>query len=239
MEIRDHSFSDAWPRILRRVLDLGELKYIGHHAQWVFELDEPIITVVLHPQYNFIPDGSGWTLQTLDMYADQFLKSVNSGFTYTYGERIHEHNQIRNAGARLRYNPGLRQCIAVTWKPEKDQEEKYPPCMIVLDFKIYQGKLNTTGYFRSNDVFMALPQNFYGIMKVAESVSNMALGHRDLGKIIIISNAPHIYFSLVLDAFEVAGFDPKDIESRYQEMVDKIYKPINYYDGVDGWGAIP
>lgn len=222
MEIRARTVTEAWPRILGRVIDFGDAKYIKGHSQWAIEMDEPIVTTLSNPLYDMIPPDFGWSESTLDRYAEQFMNPINEhGFAYTYGERIHMNNQVDNAVWMLRYDHNSRQAVINTWNVSIDQCAKYPPCMMSLDYKIYNNKLNTVVYFRSNDMYMAWPADLYGIIRLSEHIANrLDVG---IGKVTVISNAPHVYFSLVQNAMQVAGIDRKEIEERYQIICNDIY----------------
>ena len=227
MEIRSRTVSEAWPKILRRIVDFGGVKYLPHHDQYVLELDEPIVVSMSHPTIDMIPRESGWNIQTLDLYAQQFLIPTNDGFTYTYGERIF--NQVEHAITKLSHDPTSRQSIAVAWIKDRDPYMNYPPCMIVMDFKIYDDKLTTTVYFRSNDMYMAWPQNVYGIIAVMKYVA-MQLGIA-VGRLTTISNAPHIYISLLRDAMIASGIMGRELDNRYNTIVNESYDGFKMPEG--------
>ena len=201
MEIIGRTIGDVWTPALRRIISMGDIKYIPHHNQYVVELDEPLMLSVSHPLEDIIPEGSGWNKYQLELYADQYLEPFNDrGFVYTYGSRLQAFGQIHSVINKLRNDPASRQAVAITWRPVQDNMSEYPPCMMLMDFKIYGDKISTAVYFRSNDMFQAWPQNFYGIAAMAKYISTEVLGHIDIGRITTISSAPHIYVSLITDA---------------------------------------
>lgn len=221
MEIKSRTVADAWPHVLRKVVDHGEVKYVNSHSQWVIEMDEPIVATLTRPLTCMIPQDSGWAKRALDEYAEQFMDPVNKhGFSYTYGERLHEGGQVDKIVEKLQADRDNRQAIITTWN-KTDLDILNPPCMIMMDFKIYNNKLNTVAYFRSNDMFMAWPADLYGIIRMSECISSRL--DAKVGKATVVSNAPHIYFSSVMDAMQVAGIDRKDREMRYKIMCDEIY----------------
>lgn len=212
MELRGFTLDEIWKQILRRIVHCGQVKYIKNHNQYVLELTEPLMVIINNPLEDIIPKGSGWNKKTLDLYAQQFLNSNGCGFAYTYGQRIGHYGQIMEVIDCLKNDHNNRQAIITTWEPKIDNLNPYPPCMIVLDFKIYNRGLHTTAYFRSNDMYMAYPQNFYGIANLSKHISKHVLNTEEIGPITTISNAPHIYLKELSKALVIADFDKEDRE---------------------------
>ncbi len=72
-----------------------------------------------------------------------------------------------------------------------------PPCLRSISFKVVEGRLNMTVYFRSWDLFAGLPENLGGLQLLKEFVFDNILTHipgffQD-GKIIAFSDGLHIY----------------------------------------------
>jgi thymidylate synthase len=186
------------------------------------EYPEPIINVVTDPHINMIPEGSKWNTITLEEYSDQLLDADPRGFAYTYGERLREYrphsytigcDQVAEIIEKLRSDRHTRQAVACTWMPHEDNDQDYPPCMLVIDAKIRKNKLNLTTFFRSNDMFSAWPQNSYGLTKL-QSYLCRAL-HATNGKLVFISSSAHIYEYDFQDACKLTGLD-------YQVVLEEI-----------------
>ncbi len=142
-----------------------------------------------------VPEGYFWSGEKLEKYSEQFLSKDQQGFVYTYGNRLRKHfhgiDQIQEAINRLRNCQESRRAISITWDPTLDSINDEVPCMILVDFKIRDGKLNTTGLWRSHDIYGAWLPNAVGL-------TNLALYAADeldmkVGTLTIHSISAHIY----------------------------------------------
>jgi len=156
--------------------------------------------VVEDPYHEMIPPEYSWNEERLDAYALQLLSCENPGFEYTYGERLRAWSmpgcsepidQIEQIIRRLKASPSSRRATAVTWIPPVDSAKDEVPCMIVDDFKLRDGCLNLSVFFRSHDYAGAYPANLYGLARVLEHVSK-EIGARP-GSISTTSASAHVY----------------------------------------------
>jgi thymidylate synthase len=155
--------------------------------------------VVEDPYQEMIPARYSWNEERLEEYARQLLSGNNPGFEYTYGERLRAWSmpgmppldQIEQAIRRLKDSPSTRRATAVTWIPLVDTAKDEVPCMIVDDFKLRDGCLNLSIFFRSHDFAGAYPANLYGLARVLEYVSR-EVGAKP-GSISTTSASAHIY----------------------------------------------
>ncbi|MBM4240219.1 MAG: thymidylate synthase [Euryarchaeota archaeon] len=142
-----------------------------------------------------IPEGYFWSGEKLEKYSEQFLSKDEHGFIYTYGNRLRKHfdniDQIHEAIKRLKNCEESRRAISVTWDPLIDTSNDEIPCMILVDFKIRDGKLNTTGLWRSHDIYGAWFPNAVGLTYLAKYVADEL--NVDVGTLTIHSISAHIY----------------------------------------------
>ncbi len=70
-----------------------------------------------------------------------------------------------------------------------------PPCLRTIDFKVVNGKLNMSLYFRSWDFVVGLPENLGGLQLAKEYVLMYLKQYFDVedGEIIAYSSGSHIY----------------------------------------------
>lgn len=68
-----------------------------------------------------------------------------------------------------------------------------PPCLRVVDFKVVDGKLNMSLFFRSWDVFVALPENLGGLQLLKEYLLMHLRFPVEDGPIFAYSSGAHIY----------------------------------------------
>ena len=162
---------------------------------------------VLEPGQGWPVPASGWDLPALDRYAAQLMNPDNTGFDYTYGNRLRAHpaifddpdsdisimewDQIQIISGKLKRFPTSRRGIAITWHPEIDIVADHAPCLQLVDFLFRGGQLNMTAFFRSWDVSRAAPANMYGLSKLLGYVAKEA-GMKP-GSLTIVAASAHIY----------------------------------------------
>jgi thymidylate synthase len=142
-----------------------------------------------------VPEGYFWSGEKLEIYSEQFLSKDRQGFVYTYGNRLRAHfqgiDQIGEAIGRLRNCEESRRAISVTWDPVLDTQNDEVPCMMLVDLKIRDGKLNITGLWRSHDIYGAWFPNAVGLANLAQYAAG-ELGIQ-VGTLTIHSISAHIY----------------------------------------------
>ena len=80
---------------------------------------------------------------------------------------------------------------AVTWIAPLDSSKEEVPCMIVDDFKLRDGHLNLSIFFRSHDYAGAYPANLYGLARLLQYVAGEV--GAEPGSISTTSASAHIY----------------------------------------------
>ena len=142
-----------------------------------------------------IPTGYFWRGEKLKIYSEQFISDDKQGFVYTYGNRLRAHfegiDQIQVAIDRLKNCTESRRSISVTWDPTTDTKVDEVPCMILVDLKIRDGKLYTTGLWRSHDIYGAWFPNAVGLTYLTKYAADQ-LGV-EVGEVTIHSISAHIY----------------------------------------------
>ncbi len=195
--IRAKSISDAWNRGLNLIWRQGQ-EITDERGTKIRELLS-LQVVVEDPYQKMIPPEYSWNEDRLEEYALQLLSAENPGFEYTYGERLRSWSwsgaapvdQIGHVIRRLKASPFTRRATAVTWIPPLDESKEEVPCMIVDDFKLRDGRLNLSVFFRSHDFAGAYPANLYGLARVLEFVSSEV--GASPGSISTTSASAHIY----------------------------------------------
>ena len=142
-----------------------------------------------------VPTGYFWRGEKLKIYSEQFISDDKQGFVYTYGNRLRAHfegiDQIQVAIDRLKNCTESRRSISVTWDPTVDTKVDEVPCMILVDFKIRDGKIYTTGLWRSHDIYGAWFPNAVGLTYLTKYAADQ-LGV-EVGTVTIHSISAHIY----------------------------------------------
>ncbi|MFH1388993.1 MAG: thymidylate synthase [Patescibacteria group bacterium] len=78
---------------------------------------------------------------------------------------------------------------------------KKTPCLFLIQCQIYQGKLNLTAYFRSNDMYNAWPLNTFALRKLQDDTAQKL--NCGVGPLVTISNMAHIYEHNLADAQKI------------------------------------
>jgi len=117
-------------------------------------------------------------------------KSEPGMWTYSYGERLGIDNQLDNVVKKMEKNPDTRQATCVLYLPS-DTRNPEPPCLCLIDFKIRDNKLMTTGIFRSNDMENAYPSNYYDLLVLSYEIAERL--NISVGRITTFSISGHIY----------------------------------------------
>ncbi|PIS23277.1 hypothetical protein COT49_00910, partial [candidate division WWE3 bacterium CG08_land_8_20_14_0_20_40_13] len=78
---------------------------------------------------------------------------------------------------------------------------KKTPCLFLIQCQIYEGKLNLTAYFRSNDMYNAWPLNAFALKKLQDDIAGIL--YVKSGPLVTISNMAHIYENNYHDAQKI------------------------------------
>jgi thymidylate synthase len=170
--IRAKNTGDAWRSIMTHISLYGE-DVITEDRKMTRELRNLIVEIE-HPGEGYPIKGTGWSIEALDVYAEQILDHNDKGFVYDYGSRLAQDGQIDNVIEHLKQDPTTRRAILSTRNRCQDMYEQHTPCLQIVEFLNRCGKLHMTCFFRSNDMRDAWPSNIYGLYAllkhVAESV---------------------------------------------------------------------
>jgi thymidylate synthase len=109
-----------------------------------------------------------------------------------YREKV---DQIGFVVHRLKNKPHSKQLCCVTFDPELDMQPHRPfnprmPCLIALDIKFRDGKLNLFAMFRSHDFGRKAYGNFIGLGKLLSMLSRET-GY-EVGEVVCFSVSAHI-----------------------------------------------
>ena len=187
------TIKNGWETLVKRIMKDGvEIK--DERGSVTKEILNTMVNIK-NPMDSESPKGYFWTGEKLDKYSEQFLSSDKQGFIYTYGNRLRAHfdgiDQIQEAIGRLNNFKESRRAISITWDPTVDTKNDEVPCMMLVDFKIRDGKLHTTGLWRSHDIYGAWFPNAVGLSNLARYVAGEV--GSEIGTLTIHSISAHIY----------------------------------------------
>ena len=191
--IKVPTIKTGWESLVKRIMNTG-VEITDERGSITKEILNTIVNVK-NPLNTESPKGYFWTGEKLDKYSEQFLSNDKQGFIYTYGNRLRAHfdgiDQIQEAIERLNNFKESRRAISITWDPTVDTKNDEVPCMMLVDFKIRDGKLHTTGLWRSHDIYGAWFPNAVGLSNLAKYVAGEV--GSEVGMLTIHSISAHIY----------------------------------------------
>lgn len=181
----------AWRMALQTVVRYGvEIKdERGSKTREVEDLIIEIADPIQCPRKHFY-----WHGEKLERYIHQVRSPDLHGFVYTYGHRLREYfgtDQIGEAIEKLKKNQNTRRAVMVTFDPIRDNEQDEIPCILLIQFRIRKYKLNTSVFWRSNDVWGALYPNLMAISEIIKMVSDEI--DVDIGTLTTHAASAHIY----------------------------------------------
>lgn len=219
--IQEDEIADGWMQLVRKIMQDGK-QIKDERGSLTKEILNIMVTIrkplgknisdyylnkMTSIQNIKVPEGYFWSGEKLELYSEQFLSKDQQGFVYTYGNRLRKHfqgiDQISEAINRLKKCGESRRAISVTWDPVLDTKNDEVPCMMLVDLKIRDGKLNTTGLWRSHDIYGAWFPNAVGLTNLALYVAG-ELGVK-VGTLTIHSISAHIYEVNFGEARQILG----------------------------------
>lgn len=178
--------------------------YVGQLRK---QLDYAVLRVLepdTRPLSVQTPENCGFSAPTSEEkiwdYFNKYIigatKSANED--YTYGEFIAP--QIPRAVELLNSSAGNTNQACIQIGNENSIYLNDPPCLRVIAFKVVNGLLQLSVFFRSWDLFGALPENLGGLQLLKEYVLAQLTFPVQDGPLVAYSDGLHIYeqyFSLV------------------------------------------
>lgn len=145
-------------------------------------------------------------------------------------------DQLAQVIEQIKTNPDSRRLIVSAWNPGQLDEMALPPCHLLFQFYVADGKLSCQLYQRSADTFLGVPFNIasYALLthmvahvtglEVGDFVHTLGDAHiyhnhleqvelqlsrepRPLPKLNIVRDVPSIE-SFLFEDFEILGYDP-------------------------------
>lgn len=128
--------------------------------------------------------------ESIYRYFEDYLinSSLAADEQYTYGNRLRL--QGEPVARMLRETPNTNQATAEIAKPS-DINLSDPPCLRVISWKAIDGKLRLTSFWRSWDLYAALPTNLGGLQLLNEFMAEWA--NVKPGPLVCVSDGAHIY----------------------------------------------
>lgn len=195
-----------WKNVLNELMRNGNLfrDYTNREGKELLNVKLEIENTsdVLKP-IEILQGINEWVYPSPEEIKDIILTKVhNPYYEYDYGPRIFNFqdklNQIDDfVLPLLRNDPNSRRAIVILWDSIKDSNlaNKEVPGLILVNFRIYNNKLNISAVIRSNEMFVGWPTNVYQLFVLQEYVADKL--NMEKGKITTFSNSAHIYLDQI------------------------------------------
>lgn len=194
-----HNMSTLWYELYHKLYTEGERveSRIGatrHITDFTFQLSDPTQSVVYSTirktSYKYLVSELIWyfsgtnKVDFIGKHAKMWNSLSDDGETVNsaYGYRIFHKfgfNQLEFVIDKLRKNPHDRQAV-IHIKDADNKPTKDTPCTCLLQFTVYNNKLNCHTYMRSNDIWFGTPYDvvFFTILQQIVSIeTGIPLGY--------------------------------------------------------------
>jgi len=243
--IRRTKVAECWIDILKNIMAFGTIKR-SQYGEAQKELVD-LITIIDGEdlQKPYLPGYLKLTERQIQEYIPTIITAEKiAGVKYTYGQRLREYHgvdQIQDIIELVAKTPYSRRGVAATWNVELDRLSDNPPCLDLVQVLVENTKLYLTVYIRSNDMFLAWPENSFGILAlqnlIIEEVNKKNPELRlEKGHVIIISASAHIYERNWEEVKEILKANPKlqcAWDPRGNFVIDVADGFINVYNAAD------
>jgi len=102
-------------------------------------------------------------------------------------------DQLSEALAQIRSNPNSRRLIVSAWNVGDIPRMKLPPCHLLFQFYVAEGKLSCQIYQRSCDIFLGVPFNIASYALLTHLVAQQS--DLDVGDLVWVGGDCHLYLN--------------------------------------------
>lgn len=137
-------------------------------------------------------------------------------------------NQLDRLVADIRKNPDSRRLIVTAWNPGEIGEMALPPCHVMFQFYVQEGRLSCQLYQRSADLFLGVPFNIASYALLTEMVA-VVCGLAP-GEFVHTFGDIHIYQNHLEQVREQLGRPPRPLPSLRFAGAPKDLRDFRYED---------
>lgn len=143
------------------------------------------------------------------------------------------YDQIANVLEQIRTNPDSRRMIVTAWNPAEVENMALPPCHMMFQFYVANGKLSCQLYQRSADIFLGVPFNIASYALFTHMVAQVS--GLEVGEFVHTFGDLHLYANHVEQAKTQLARRPKSfpkllLSARPQSIFDFVYEDISLED---------
>jgi len=162
-------------------------KSVIHELLWFLMGD----TNIKYLKDNGVTIWNEWADENGDLgpvYGKQWRHWVGYNFE-TFA--VHVKDQLAEVIQEIKETPDSRRMIVSAWNPTDIYQMKLPPCHVLYQFNVANGRLSCSMYIRSCDLFLGLPFNIASYALLTHMVAQVT--DLEPGDLIISFGDAHIY----------------------------------------------
>ncbi len=204
------------------------LKSIIHELLWFIKGD----TNIKYLQDNGVRIWNEWADKNGDLgpvYGSQWRNWNGEGV-----------DQLADVIERLKNNPNDRRMIISAWNVSKIPEMKLPPCHMMFQFYVANGKLSCMLYQRSCDMFLGVPFNIASYALLTMMIAQVC--NLEVGEFVHTLGDTHIYHNHFEQVKEQLSHTPLQLPTMKINPEVKNINDFKYEDfelvGYESYGVI-
>jgi thymidylate synthase len=165
--------SKGFPLLTTKKMDLSKV------------LAEYLAFIQAETNANVIADRYGFKIWKLwagengdlgPVYGKQWRKWATGKMHYPAGDEWPKErtiDQLQNVIDEIKTNPNSRRLIVNAWNVGELEQMKLPPCHMLFQFNVENGRLNCSLYQRSGDLFLGIPFNIAGYAALTMMIAQL------------------------------------------------------------------
>lgn len=191
------------------------------------------ITYETH-RVNLIGKNTIWTAnadaqgKSLGHYNDDFIKELGPVYGAQWrdfnGKGLDRVDQLQGLVDEIKRNPDSRRLIMSAWNPIRLPEMALPPCHVLTQFRVINGKLSCQMYQRSADIALGVPFNIASYALLTHMIANHC--ELEVGEFIHTIGDAHIYLNHIDGVLEQLKREPKGMPTLQMPKIESF--DVNY-----------
>jgi thymidylate synthase len=147
-------------------------------------------------------------------------------------------DQIRQVIEQIRANPDSRRLLVSAWNPGEIGKMALPPCHLLFQFYVANGRLSCQLYQRSADVFLGLPFNIASYALLTMMVAQVT--GLEPGDFVLTLGDTHLYLNHLDQARLQLSREPRRLPSmRLNPEVNSIFDFVYEDFALEGYDPHP
>jgi thymidylate synthase len=178
----------------------------------------PLIT---EEEFIEISKGKGYDLGPI--YGKQW-RSWTHKYPGQYEMETKTIDQIADVVEQIKVNPDSRRLVVSAWNPAELEDMALPPCHILFQFYVADGKLSCQLYQRSADVFLGVPFNIASYALLTIMIAKIV--GLEPGEFVHTIGDAHIYLNHIAQVKEQIERQPRELPQL--ELTRTVEDPADY-----------